>query len=214
MRRGHLSLFLHTGDEVVTWPESPALVGPRVASFDIEGPPCVVEGPGDQYELPSWTCTPPHPSRHLYHRTEDIAVTWPESAVVVGFLVASFHVEGSLCVLRGPSDQYELPSWTYTAPRTARHLSRRTRDRCLTWPESPVLAGSLVVSYDTDGSPCVLKGPCDQYESPSWACTAPSTARHLFLRNQDAHVTWPESPALVGSLVASFDIEGSPCVLK
>ena len=43
LRRGHLSLFLHTGDVVVTWPESPAFVGPRVASFDIEGPPCVVE---------------------------------------------------------------------------------------------------------------------------------------------------------------------------
>ena len=93
LRRGHFSLFLHTGDVVVTWPESPALAGPLVASFDIEGPPCVVEGPCDQYELPSWTCTAPSTARHLFLRTGDIDLTWPESPALVASLVANFHVE-------------------------------------------------------------------------------------------------------------------------
>ena len=95
LRRGHFSLFLHTGDVVVTWPESPALVGPLVAGFHVEGPPCVLEGPGDQYESPAWTCTAPSTARHLYYRTGDMCVTWPESAILAGSLVASFDIEGS-----------------------------------------------------------------------------------------------------------------------
>ena len=122
LRRAHLSLFLHTGGVVVTWPESPALAGSLMASFHVEGPPCVVEGPGDQYELPSWTCTAPHPSRQLLLHTTDVFFTWPESAILVGSLVASFDIEGSPCVLEGPGDQYESPFWTGTAPSTARHL--------------------------------------------------------------------------------------------
>ena len=43
LRRGHLSLFLHTGDMCVTWPESAILAGSRVASFHVEGPPCVLQ---------------------------------------------------------------------------------------------------------------------------------------------------------------------------
>ena len=95
LRRGHLSLFLHTGDVVVTWPELPALVGPLVAGFHVEGPPCVLEGPGDQYESPAWTCTAPSTARHLYYRTGDMCVTWPESAILAGSLVASFDIQGS-----------------------------------------------------------------------------------------------------------------------
>ena len=161
LRRGHLSLFLHTGDVCVTWTESAVLVGSLVAGFHVEGPPCVLEGPGDQYELPSWTCTAPRPSRHLSQHTGDVCVTGPESAVLVGSLVASFDIEGSPCVLEGPSDQYELPSWTCTALFTARHLSHRTRDVCVTGPASAVLVGSLVASFDIEGCLYVLKGPGD-----------------------------------------------------
>ena len=57
------------------------------------------------------------------------------------------------------------------------------------------------------------EGPCDQYESPS-RTSALSAARHLFPRTEDTHVTCPESAVLKGSIVVSFDIEGSPCVLR
>ena len=46
----------------------------------------------------------------------------------MGSLVASLDIQGSLCVLGGPGDRNELPSWTYTAPRPSRHLSHRTGD--------------------------------------------------------------------------------------
>ena len=81
-----------------------------VARFDIEGPPCVLEGPCDQYESPSWTCTALFTACHFSHRTGDIAVTWPESPELVGSLVVRFDIEGSPCVLEGPGDQYESPS--------------------------------------------------------------------------------------------------------
>ena len=150
----------------------------------------------------------PSHRRHLFHMAR---VGGP---VLVGSLEASFHVEGSPCILEGPGNQYELPSWTCTALFTARHFSDRTGDTAVTWPESPELVGSLVVNFDIEGSPCVLKAPDDQYGSPSWTCTAPSTARHLFLRTEDTHVTWPESPILVEALVASLDVEGPLCVLE
>ena len=134
--------------------------------------------------------------------------------VLVGSLEAGFHVEGSPCILEGPCDQYEMASWTCTAPSTARHHFLRTGDIDLTWPEWAVLVGSLEASFHVEGSPCILEGPGNQYELPSWTCTAPSTARHHFLRNEDTHVTWPESPALVASLVVSFHAEGHPCVLE
>ena len=58
-------------------------------------------------------------------------------------------------------------SWTCTALFTARHFSHRTGDMCVAWPESPELVGSLVVRFDIEGCPCVLKAPDDQYESRS-----------------------------------------------
>ena len=79
-------------------------MGSLVASFDIEGSPCVLEGPCDEYELPFWTCTAPRPSRHLSQHTGDVCVTGPASAVLVGSLVASFDIEGCLYVLKGPGD--------------------------------------------------------------------------------------------------------------
>ena len=48
----------------------------------------------------------------------------------MGSLEASFHVEGSPCILEGPGNQYELPSWTYTAPRTSHPFSHRTKRAC------------------------------------------------------------------------------------
>ena len=119
-----------------------------------------------------------------------MAVTWPKSAVLVGSLVASFDIEGSLCVLKRPGDQYELPSWTYTTPSTARHLCHRNRGMCVTWPESAVLLGSLVASVDVEGlcsgtvSHRRASEPTDQRPSSATAARTVLTERpwHAILR--------------------------------
>ena len=129
-------------------------------------------------------------------------------------LVDSFDIEGSPCVLKGPSNHYESPPWTWTAPFTARHLCHRTGDMCVTWPESSVLVGSLVVRFDIEGSSCVLKGPGNQYELPAWTCTSPRPSCHLSHRTGDMCVTRPKSPVFMGSLVANFHVEGPYCILN
>ena len=175
----------------MTWPESPVLAGSLVVSYDTDGSPCVLKGPCDQYESPSWTCTAPSTARHLSHHTRDIAVTWPESAVLMRSLVANLDIEGPPCVLKGPRDQYESPSWTCTAPHTSHPFSHRTKRAC---------------NMARVGGPCgVARGQLRHREA---SLRLESTVRPQLSTVEDLHCATHCSPSLPSHQGHMFDMAG------